>query len=122
MGVRPPAWVPTAAERNGDFSAWLQGSSPQIIYNPYDAAGNIVDPSLRQPFAGNIIPQQYSPAPSTALLKYIPLPNIANAAPGINNYSGMGMTISMGMPPTSASTTSKARSLHCSNVTPSPNS
>jgi hypothetical protein len=82
--------VPTAAERTGDFSAWLQGSSPQIIYNPYDAAGNIVDPSLRQPFAGNIIPQQYLSAPATALLKYIPLPNIANAAPGINNYSGNG--------------------------------
>ena len=38
--------VPTAAERTGDFSGWLQGSNPQIIYNPYDASGNIVDPSL----------------------------------------------------------------------------
>jgi hypothetical protein len=82
--------VPTAAERTGDFSAWLQGSSPQIIYNPYDAAGNIIDPSLRQPFPGNIIPQKYLSTPATALLKYIPLPNIANAAPGINNYSGNG--------------------------------
>ena len=82
--------VPTAAERTGDFSAWLQGSNPQIIYNPYDASGNIVDPSLRQPFPGNVIPQQYLSAPATALLKYVPLPNISNVAPGINNYAGGG--------------------------------
>jgi len=82
--------VPTAAERTGDFSAWLQGSSPQIIYNPYDASGNIIDPSLRQPFPGNVIPQKYLSAPAMNLLKYIPLPNIANVAPGINNYSGNG--------------------------------
>jgi hypothetical protein len=82
--------VPTAAERTGDFSAWLQGPSPQVIYNPYDASGNIIDPSLRQPFPGNIIPAKYLSAPAMALLKYIPLPNIANAAPGINNYAGGG--------------------------------
>ena len=82
--------VPTAAERTGDFSAWLQGSSPQIIYNPYDANGNIIDPSLRQPFPGNIIPAQYLSAPAMNLLKYIPLPNITNVAPGINNYAGGG--------------------------------
>src|ERR1700733_812807 len=82
--------VPTAAERTGDFSAWLQGPSPQVIYNPYDANGNIIDPSLRQPFPGNIIPAKYLSAPAMALLKYIPLPNIANAAPGINNYAGGG--------------------------------
>jgi outer membrane receptor protein involved in Fe transport len=82
--------VPTAAERTGDFSAWLQGSSPQIIYNPYDANGNIIDPSLRQPFPGNIIPAQYLSAPAMNLLKYIPLPNIKNVAPGINNYAGGG--------------------------------
>jgi hypothetical protein len=82
--------VPTAAERTGDFSAWLQGSSPQIIYNPYDASGNIIDPSLRQPFPGNVIPQKYLSTPAMNLLKYIPLPNITNVAPGINNYSGNG--------------------------------
>src|ERR1700733_1548360 len=36
--------VPTAAERTGDFSAWLQGPNPQVIYNPYAANGNIIDP------------------------------------------------------------------------------
>jgi hypothetical protein len=82
--------VPTAAERTGDFSAWLQGSSPQVIYNPYDANGNIIDPSLRQPFPGNVIPQKYLSTPAMNLLKYVPLPNIPNAAPGINNYAGGG--------------------------------
>jgi hypothetical protein len=82
--------VPTAAERTGDFSAWLQGPSPQVIYNPYDANGNIIDPSLRQPFPGNVIPQKYLSAPAMNLLKYVPLPNIPNAAPGINNYAGGG--------------------------------
>jgi hypothetical protein len=82
--------VPTAAERTGDFSAWLQGPSPQVIYNPYDANGNIIDPSLRQPFPGNVIPQKYLSTPAMNLLKYVPLPNIPNAAPGINNYAGGG--------------------------------
>jgi hypothetical protein len=82
--------VPTAAERTGDFSAWLQGPSPQVIYNPYDASGNIIDPSLRQPFPGNVIPQKYLSAAGMNLLKYVPLPNIPNAAPGINNFAGGG--------------------------------
>jgi TonB dependent receptor len=82
--------VPTAAERTGDFSAWLQGPSPQVIYNPYDANGNIIDPSLRQPFTGNVIPQKYLSTASMNLLKYVPLPNIPNAAPGINNYAWGG--------------------------------
>src|SRR6201996_6125912 len=82
--------VPTAAERTGDFSAWLQGPNPQVIYNPYDANGNIIDPSLRQPFPGNVIPQKYLSTPAMNLLKYVPLPNIPNTAPGINNYAGGG--------------------------------
>ncbi len=102
--------VPTAAERNGDFSAWLQGPSPQIIYNPYDANGNIVDPSLRQPLPGNISRLKYLSAPAMALLKYIPLPNIANAAPGINNYAGADMTCFTGTQPMFVSTTLPATS------------
>ncbi len=48
--------VPTDAERNGDFSAWLTrfpGDSSKILYDPfsttYDAAGN----SYRNPLPGN---------------------------------------------------------------------
>lgn len=84
--------VPTAAERQGDFSAWLQGSNPQVIYNPYDVQGNIVSPDQRQPFPGNIIDPKYLSTPAQNLLKYIPLPNMS-AAPGLNNYSGTGNDI-----------------------------
>jgi len=85
------AEVPTAAERTGDFSAWLQGSSPQVIYNPYDPeTGAIVAPALRQPFPGNKIPAQYLSTPAMNLLKYIPLPNLPSPTPGLNNYSGTG--------------------------------
>ena len=81
--------VPTAQERTGDFSAWLQGPNPQIIYNPYDAQGNILPPAQRQPFPGNIIdPSLISPAAKT-LLQYVPLPNLT-ADPGLNNFSGSG--------------------------------
>jgi hypothetical protein len=55
-------FVPTAAERNGDFS---------------DISTQLVDPStrLRLPFAGNQIPTSMFSAPSLYFLQYIPLPN-----------------------------------------------
>ncbi len=81
--------VPTAQERQGDFSAWLQGSNPQVIYNPYDAQGNILPPSQRQPFPGNIIDSKYISAAAQNLIKYVPAPNIT-AAPGLTNFSGTG--------------------------------
>lgn len=54
------AFVPTAAERNGDFS---------------DISTQLVDPSTGIPFAGNQIPTTDFSAPSDFFLKYIPLPN-----------------------------------------------
>jgi len=41
----------TQAERNGDFSALLQGANPIQLYNPFSVSG-----SQRQPFSGNVIP------------------------------------------------------------------
>lgn len=81
--------VPTAQERQGDFSAWLQGDNPQVIYNPYDAQGNILPPSQRQPFPGNIIDPKYLSAAAQNLIKYVPAPNLT-ADPGLINYSGTG--------------------------------
>ena len=43
--------VLTSAERSGNFSQLLQGSSPIQLYNPFD-----VVKGKRQPFQGNIIP------------------------------------------------------------------
>jgi hypothetical protein len=60
--------VPTAAERNGDFSQLTT-----LIY----------DPVTHQPFAGNQIPAGLLNPASLALLKFYPLPNQLGTA---NNY------------------------------------
>jgi trimeric autotransporter adhesin len=61
--------VPTAAERDGNFSALTQNGTPVTIYNPQTGL----------PYSDNIIPaSQFSPA-AVALLKYIPLPNMPGA-------------------------------------------
>ncbi len=54
------ALVPTAAQRQGDFSAL---STP------------LVDPDTRQPFAGNVIPQARLDAVAQRVLQLVPLPN-----------------------------------------------
>jgi len=63
--------VPTVAERNGNFSGLTdKNRNPITIFNP--ATG--------QPFANNVIdPSSFSPS-ATALLPYIPLPNLPGAA------------------------------------------
>ncbi|MGA2130998.1 MAG: TonB-dependent receptor [Bryobacteraceae bacterium] len=75
------ASVLTAAERGGDFSALLQGSSPIQLYNPFSVSGG-----ARAPFPGNIIPASLL---STVAQKIVtntsayPLPT----GPGlVNNY------------------------------------
>jgi hypothetical protein len=52
--------VPDALERVGDFSG------QETVY----------DPQTGQPFVGNVIPQSRISPQATALLKYVPLPNI----------------------------------------------
>jgi hypothetical protein len=77
--------VPTLAERNGDFSALLNLSSPIVIYDPATAklsGSNVV----RTAFPGNIIPANRINPISAALLKFIPLPNVPGNADGTQNY------------------------------------
>jgi hypothetical protein len=63
------AIVPTAAERNGDFSA---------------ISSIIADPTTHQPFPGNIIPSNLLDPAALGLQQFIPLPN----QPGLaQNYS-----------------------------------
>jgi carboxypeptidase family protein len=75
--------VPTEAMRNGDFSALLaQGIR---IYNPFTArseGGAIV----RDPFTGNLIPQEMINPVARAAMQYFPLPNTAPDAQGRNNF------------------------------------
>jgi hypothetical protein len=72
--------VPTEAMRRGDFSG-----APTVVYDPAtgDAAGN-----GRTPFPGNLIPANRISPLAQALMQKMPLPNIAGAAFGQQNYQG----------------------------------
>ncbi len=76
--------VPTAAQRNGDFSALLgQGI---VIYDPLTAVRRADGRIERQPFPGNIIPPNRLNAIAKEYVKYYPLPNQAGDAQGRNNF------------------------------------
>ena len=77
--------VPTVAERNGDFSALLNIGSTYQLYDPYTGIANGTRVS-RTPLAGNVInPARINPV-AKAYLQFIPLPNLAGANDGQNNY------------------------------------
>src|SRR5215831_4853273 len=82
-GGSAQARVPTEAERNGDFSAWL--ANGVAIYNPYNASGQVIDPSLRTPYANNQVP--VSPVAQN-LLQFVPLPNVNPSNLDDPNYAG----------------------------------
>jgi hypothetical protein len=77
--------MPTAAERNGDFSALLNVGS---VYQIYDPRSGVVQGSrvARQPFAGNIIPANLISPIAKNYLQYYPLPNQAGQANGQANF------------------------------------
>ncbi len=84
--------VATPLMRQGNFSELLSQATPVQIYDPrsshagtYTSGGQQVNGFIRNPYAGNIIPQgQLSPA-GQAALSFQPLPNVPGA--GIfNNY------------------------------------
>jgi hypothetical protein len=58
--------VPTAAERNGDFSQSVDGAGRPIV---------IRDPLTGQAFPGNVIPANRIYAPGRTVLGIMPLPN-----------------------------------------------
>jgi hypothetical protein len=74
--------VPTLKQRSGDFSELLPGI---VIYDPATARadGSRV---RRDPFPGNIIPQNRLSPVALNYLKYYPLPNQPANAQGQNNY------------------------------------
>ncbi len=69
------ATVPTAAERNGDFSA-----IPQILYNPFSSPGGL----NRIPFGNNQIPVPDMSAVARNMLAYYPAPTNSGL---INNFA-----------------------------------
>jgi hypothetical protein len=90
--------IPTAAQRNGDFSSTVdQSGKPLIIYDLATTTPNpAYDPSfpvstsnlqyLRSPFPGNVIPSNRLAPNVQQALSYYPLPN-TNVGPFFeNNY------------------------------------
>src|SRR5580693_6432790 len=96
----------TNAMRGGDFSAVL-GTTPigtdslgrseyaNEIYNPYSTIPDPVNPGkiIRNPYPGNVIPQNQLNPPAVAILsKYYPQPNLNVAAGVLPNYAFNGNT------------------------------
>src|SRR5438270_6440793 len=94
--------VPTAAERNGDFSALIANRSNiadaanTVIYNPFSgtqSGSNVVRTSFGCPTSGavsatstcNIIPANLIDPIAAALIKFYPSPNITGTANGTQN-------------------------------------
>lgn len=77
--------VPTAAERNGDYSSLLTSLGPVNgqLYDP--TTTNTTAGNSRTPFVGNMIPADRFNPTSVAMLKFIPMPNI----PGLQNQSAV---------------------------------
>lgn len=63
------AFVPTDANRAGDFSALLDATSPN---NPVGKVVQIVDPLTGEPFPGNIIPQDRLNPAALKFLDHLP--------------------------------------------------
>jgi hypothetical protein len=78
--------VPTAAQRQGDFSALLAISAQYQIYDPATTASAPGGRLMRQPFAGNLIPANRLDPIGVNLLKFFPLPNQPGTIDGRNNY------------------------------------
>jgi hypothetical protein len=97
--------VATVLQRQGDFSQTFSASGARYII--YDALTTEPNPAfnpsrpvalsnlqyIRQPFAGNIVPQNRMNGIAMRVLKDIPLPNQPGAAPsGLNNWFANAFT------------------------------
>jgi hypothetical protein len=74
--ISQPVNMPTALERNGDFSQTLYQGAPVTIY----------DPATGAPFPGNRIPANRINAQAAALLNYFPSPNLSSALQNYQTY------------------------------------
>ena len=86
--------VPTAAQKNGDFSALLgiaNGSSYQI-YNPFTRRAVAGGRFQSDPFPGNVIPASLINPVAKNILKYFPDPLSAGNPDGSLNYQRPGLT------------------------------
>ncbi|MBS1788776.1 MAG: TonB-dependent receptor [Acidobacteria bacterium] len=78
--------VPTAAMKQGDFSALLKLGSQYQIYNPFTRRAVSGGRFQEDPFPNNIIPANMINPVAKALLQYFPDPLQAGNADGTSNY------------------------------------
>lgn len=78
--------VPTAEQREGDFSGLLKLGTRYQIYDPATIAAAAGGRFSRQPLAGNIIPKSRIHPMASKMLSYYPLPNNFDNAEFRNNY------------------------------------
>ena len=81
------ATVPTAKQRQGDFSDLLRINSTYQIYNPFTTKPAATPGRFqRDPFPNNIIPTSLLNPVALKLLEFYPLPNQTGLADGRNNF------------------------------------
>jgi hypothetical protein len=78
--------LPTAEQRQGDFSQLLRLGSVYQIYDPNTTAPAPNGRFSRQPFPGNVIPRSRLDRVGTNLVNFYPSANLAGTAEGRNNY------------------------------------
>lgn len=90
-GLITTGTMPTVLERQGDFSQTRNASGQLIaIYDPFTTGADPDRPgrSIRQPFPGNVIPQNRFDPVARNLLPYFPVPNAPGAAfTNVNNFA-----------------------------------
>ena len=80
--------VPTAKQRQGDFSDLLALGAQYQLYDPYSGTLGANGVITRRPLAGNIIPSNQLSPVAQKLLRYFPLPNTPGTSNGLQNYTG----------------------------------
>ncbi len=93
--------VPLPEWRTGDFSNFRNGSGQLItIYDPLTTRADPANPGqfIRDPFPGNVIPQNRMSPMARAMIGYWPLPNAAptNQFTQTNNFSASGFSENQG--------------------------
>jgi hypothetical protein len=78
--------VPTAAQRQGNFSDLLKLGAAYQVYDPYTTVPAAGGRFTRQPIAGNIIPASRLDKTALGLLQYWPAPNLPGTSNGLQNY------------------------------------
>ncbi len=84
IGRTTTATVPTAAIRQGDFSAWI--AQHRNIYDPLTTTGSGTA-AKRSQFANNRIPAARIDPIAKKIIDLYPLPNIAGKENDVNNYT-----------------------------------